>query len=215
VKLKFVPTSPVAAFMAAVLILLTPDQSRAQATTLDFTLTATYQQPNRTSSSGVDTISSTKTVKWKPDTILTLLTNSLGISLTKDSYLAQDNNTVEIIIDNGLDDTNVSSLVSFNTSGTQVGSGTVNGNTAAQSSASVIYATATFNDNNGNTFNVSGLLHETVTLTARDSSGNQTETISFSGSVTGYGTVVDSDKISQPAVFSGVVSGAGKGPSGT
>jgi len=207
-----------AAFLAAAWLLLAPAQTMAQATSLNFTLTATYQQPDRTTSGGRVTISSTASVKWTPAHILTLLTNSLGVTLPKGSYLAQDNGTAEIIIDNGLDTTNVSSIITFDlggTNGAQVVSGSTDIATGKQSLSYLVYTTASFDDGNGNSFNVGGLLRETVTLSGRNNSGNQTESISFTGNVTGYGTVVDKNSNTNNAIFSGAISGSGKGIAGS
>lgn len=204
-----------AAVCAAVCAALAPAPAFAQATTLNFALTATYQLPNRTNASGDITVSLTASVKWTPEHVLSLLTNSLGLTLPKGSYLAQDNGAVEIIIDNGLDSTNVGSVLTFDTTGTEVVSGSANTTTGKQNQSYIIYAAATFDDGNGNTFNVDGLLRETVTLGAQNGSGNQTQSISFFGNVAGYGTVVDKNSNTNAAVFSGTISGAGKGVAGS
>ncbi len=208
-----VPNRVLAALPALALFMLAPAGARGQATTLNFILTGTYQEQN--SFSGEDTIMSTKTGRWTDTQLLTLLSHSLGISLPKGSYLAQSNGLVEIIIDKGLGTTNLSNYRSFNMSGSQVSSGSVSVDTGKENTASLIYATASFNDQKGNAFNVNGLLRETVALTAKDASGNQTESVTFSGNVAGYGTIVDNHGITNAAVFSGSITGAGKGLPGS
>jgi hypothetical protein len=74
----------------------------------------------------------------------------------------------------------------------------------------------TFDDGNGNAFTVDGLIKSTQSLPAPTASQTANgitpnETISFSGSVNGYGTVVGSDGNSDSAVFTGSVSGGGSG----
>jgi hypothetical protein len=99
-----------------------------------------------------------------------------------------------------------------NTSGAAVVSGTTNSATGKQNGSGMVYTVVTFNDGKGNTFAVVGLIKETISLTAKNANGDQTETGSFSGNVAGYGTVVDSQGNKDTAVFSGTISGSGKGP---
>jgi hypothetical protein len=202
-------------WLAAVLLALAPARVQAQPTTLNFTLTATYQQPDTMNTAGTTTTSTTKSVKWTPSSILALLTNSEGAAFPKGAYLAQDSGTIEVLGSGGYS-TNVDSIVTFDTAGTEVYTGSVNSTTSQQSDVYTIYVTATFNDGNGNTFSVDGLLRETVSSAAQDANGDpQTETISFSGTVAGYGSVLDKNGNIDTAVFSGSISGSGKGPQGS
>ena len=74
----------------------------------------------------------------------------------------------------------------------------------------------TFDDGKGNSFTVDGLFKVSISQpapTASQTANSITpnETISFSGSVVGFGTVVDSSGNTDDAVFSGSVSGGGSG----
>jgi hypothetical protein len=203
-----------AMLMAAAFILGT-GRTQAQPTTLNFNLTATYQLPDTNNAAGNLTISATKSVRWTSATLVSLLTNGLGASYPKGSYLAQDNGSVEVIMDKAGDSTNVDQFVTFNTGGTQVNAGTANSTTSQQSTVSLIYVTASFNDNAGNAFTVDGILRQTISISAVDANGNQNESISFSGNVAGSGSVVDKNGNTDAAIFTGVISGAGKGPVGS
>jgi hypothetical protein len=67
----------------------------------------------------------------------------------------------------------------------------------------------------GNYFSISGIVYEVVSVGPLDDNGNQTETISFSGTFSGAGSLVDSSGNINPAVFSGTLSGHGSGPFGS
>jgi hypothetical protein len=201
--------------LTAILLTFASNRAQAQPTTLDFTLTGAYQLPN-TVNSGDITTSTTKTVRWTSATLVGFLTNALGNTLPKGSYLSQDSGNVSITVDKAGDTTNVSAFVTFDTAGTQVFTGSANSTTGQQSSIYTIYAAATFEDGNGNSFQVDGLIRETVLISAQaKTTGAQTETITFSGSVAGTGTVLDDDGNADTAVFSGTISGSGKGPQGS
>jgi hypothetical protein len=109
--------------------------------------------------------------------------------------------------------TSLSSYITINnSSGDIVASGTANAATGQQNGSGRVYSVIKFNDGSGNGFTVDGLISEVVSLTAKNANGAQTETGAFSGTVAGYGTVVDSKGRIDTAIFSGTVSGGGKGP---
>jgi hypothetical protein len=190
--------------------------AKAQPTTLNITLTATYQLPNVTSGpTGNITTSITKAAKITSDTLLRLIEIDTGESFVKGSYLAQDGGNVEVLDQSG-NSTDVSSYFTINnTSGALVGSGVSNSDTGKTSGGGLIYTIVAFDDGNGNAFTVDGLIRETVSETGMNSNGVQIETGSYSGAVVGYGTVVDAQGNTDTAVFSGTFSGSGKGPAGS
>jgi hypothetical protein len=185
-------------------------------TTLSIALTATIQLPNKTSGADGDiTTSTTKSVRFTSASILKLIATSLGTSVPSGSYLAQVGGSVEALNKAG-ESTNLSSYITINnTSGAAVVSGTANSATGKQNGSGTVYTVIKFNDGIGNAFTVDGLIRETISLTAKNANGDQTETGLFSGTVVGYGTVVDGQGNTDTAVFSGTIAGSGKGPAGS
>ena len=116
-----------------------------------------------------------------------------------------------------------SSLLSINTEASGKGlfvtsgtSDTTDSPAPAQTLATTGYCNITYDDGAGNSFNVSGLVKMTVALAKQDAALDpQTATVSFSGTVSGFGTVLDSKGNTDNAVFTGTISGSGKGPQGS
>jgi hypothetical protein len=199
--------------LAIGVLTLTPARIHALPLPLDITLTATRQEPATTNLAGTIATSTTKLVPFTSAGILKLIETSLGSPFPSGTYLAQDHGIAEALNKAG-ETTDLSSFISINnTNGTSVGSGSVNLDTGKTTALGAIYVVFKFNDGNGNTFAVDGVIKEVISLTAKDANGDQTETGSFSGTVAGYGTVADSHGNIAQAVFSGTVSGSGKGPS--
>lgn len=185
-------------------------------TTLSITLTATYQAPDVTSTSGTTTTSSTKSVKVTSSSILSSLAKESGSAFPSGSYLAQDGNgNFEALTKSGTATALQATTATIDFSGTQVYSGTVNSSTGQQTANFSIYAVITYDDGNGNSFTVDGLVKVTATVSAPDKNGNQKTAMSFSGSVAGSGAVIGSDGNSDTAVYSGTVSGTGSQSSGS
>jgi hypothetical protein len=184
-------------------------------TTLSIALTATYQLPDKTSGVGGSiTTSTTKAGSLTSKSILKLIETSLGTSFPNETYLAQDGGIVEALDKAGYC-TNLSAYITINTSGAAVVSGSTNSVTGKQNSSGAGYTIITFNDGKGNAFTVDGLVRETISTTAKNAKGDQTETVMFSGTVDGYGTVVDGQGNTDAAVFSGTIAGSGKGTGGS
>ncbi len=186
------------------------------ATTLSITLTATYQLPDKTSGAhGNITTGVTNAVSFTSKSILKLLATSLGSPFPSGACLAQEGGSVEATNKAGYG-TNLSAYITINnTSSAAVVSGSTDSATGKQNGSGMVYTVIKFNDGNGNAFTVDGLIKETISMTAWNAKGDQTETGSFSGDVAGYGTLVDSKGNKVTAVFSGTISGCGKGPAGS
>jgi hypothetical protein len=213
-------TGIIATSLVLGLLTLAPAQIQAQPKALTVSLTATYQKPDVISGADQNiTTSSTKSVKFTSASILNLISNNLGMSL-KGYTLIYDPFANDIGATNKTtgDFQDASSIFSIDTSGTQVYSGSANSDTGKQSETYTIYMVITFDDGNGNAFTVDGLIKETFSLpapTAAQVNNGVTPnaTISFSGTVNGYGTVFGSDQNADTAVFTGSVSGGGSGQS--
>ena len=208
-----------AMFLAAGLLALAPSRAQAQAKPFTITLTATYQAaaPNPTGPNQNIQASVTKSVKFTSASILTLIAanqgyNPHGYALIFDPIADQLGAT-----NKATDDfQDASSIFNIDTSGTSVSSGSSNGDTGANKQSMTTYAVMTFDDGKGNSFTVDGLFKVSISQpapTASQTANSITpnETISFSGSVIGFGTVVDSGGNTDDAVFSGSVSGGGSG----
>ena len=197
---------------------MAPAQIQAQPKALSIALTATYQAPDTQNTAGTITTSATKSVKFTSASILNLIATNLSMATVKGYSLIYDPIANDIGATNKTtgDFQDASSICSIDTSGTQVHSGSANSDTGKQSETYTGYVVITFDDGNGNAFTVDGLIKSTQSLPAPTASQTANgitpnETISFSGSVNGYGTVVGSDGNSDSAVFTGSVSGGGSG----
>jgi hypothetical protein len=181
-------------------------------TTLNVNLTATYQLPNTTNSTGIIVTSVTSSTTLTSASILRLIERSAGTDFPSGSHLAQDGGTAEVINNAGVI-TNLSSYLVINdTSAPGLVSGITRTDTAKQSGSGLVYTVMSFNDGSGNAFTLDGLVRETISVSARSVGGEQIESGVFSGSVVGYGTIVDSLGRIANAVFSGTISGTGNGP---
>lgn len=196
----------------AALTLVLANSGQAQPTTLSITLTATYQTPDKLSGpENSITTSTTKTVKITSPALLKLIAEETDSPFPNGSYLAQDAGNVEALDRAGYS-TDLSPYFSINnSSATIVGSGTSNVGTGKTTVDGFIYTIIYFDDGNGNNFTVDGLIKGMVSQSATDANGNQIEISSFSGSVSGYGSVLDAQGNTDAAVFSGTFSGSGKG----
>jgi hypothetical protein len=184
-------------------------------TTLNIALTATLQLPGKTS--GVNnsiTTSTTTSATFNSASILKLIATSSGTPFSSGSYLAQNGGNVEALNKAGETRSLSAYFTISNSTASMVFSGTANSLTGQESASGKVYTIFQFNDGKGNAFTVDGLMSETVSLTAENAEGIQTETAEFSGSVVGYGTVVDTQGNTDAAVFLGAISGSGKGPAG-
>jgi hypothetical protein len=226
--MNLIRTRVIAALLAMGLLTLAPVRTRAQTTTLSFALTATYQNPSpkqTTTDNGDVTTTSTLTAKLTSSTLQGLISTNLGISLTGYELIWDQNADVLGETNKAGDFHDASSIITINTdasgSGELVTSGTSDTiDQISQSLSTTSDWNVTFDDGKGNSFNVSGLVKLTAGLAAPTKSQGtnglpQTETINFSGSVAGFGTVVDKQGNTDAAVFSGTVSGTGKGPAGS
>lgn len=189
---------------------------QAQPTTVNVALTVTYELPSTTSGADANiTTSTTRSAKLNSATILKLIEIAQGSDFPAGTYLAQDADNAQAL-DRAGASTDLSSYISVATgTAATVSSGTSNSDTGKASGTVTIYTVMSFDDGNGNSFTVAGLIVNKASVTATDANGNQTETISFSGNVAGFGTVVDSRGNTDNAVFSGTISGSGKGLAGS
>jgi hypothetical protein len=203
------------ATMTGTYVVISQTGSLHTPTTLSIALTATYQLPDKTSGGGGSiTTSTTKAGSLTSKSILKLIETSLGTSFPNGTYLAQDGGIVEALDKAGYC-TNLSVYMTINTSGAAVVSGSTNSVMGKQNSSGAGYTIIRFNDGKGNAFAVDGLVRETISTTAKNAKGDQTETVMFSGTVDGYGTVVDGQGNTDAAVFSGTIAGSGKGTPGS
>lgn len=217
--MKLIQTSMIATSLALGLLTLAPARLQAQPKALTVSLTATYQAPDVTSGADQNiTKSSTKSVKFTSASILNLIAANLGMTTVKGYTLIYDPIANAIGATNKAtgDFQDASSIFSINAPGTQVYSGSANSDTGQQSETYTTYVVITFDDGKGNAFTVDGLIKSTQSIpapTAAQTANGVTpnETISFSGSVNGFGTVVDSSGNTDTAVFTGSVSGGGSG----
>ena len=220
--MKSIQTGIIAASLAVGLLTLAPARIQAQPKALNLSLTATYQLPDTQNPAGTITTSTTKQVKFTSASILNLSSNKLGMSL-KGYTLIYDpianvvGATNKAVNGGDFQDFAAANILSIDTSGTQVQSGSVNSGTGKQSHTSTTYTVSTFDDGNGDAFTVDGLIKSTFSQpapTATQTANGVTPnvTISISGTLIGYGTVSDGNGGSYTAVFSGSVSGGGSGP---
>jgi hypothetical protein len=172
---------------------------------LNVALTATYQLEDTTS--GNIAKLNTKSVRLTSQTLLSLVATNLGTNFPAGTALAVANDNV-VALDKQGNQTDLSSFFTT-TNQTSVARGQANTQTGAGNAASTVYFTIHFDDGNGNSFTMDGLLKGTSTLSTPDAYNNQKESLSVSGTLVGYGSVNGND-----AVFSGTISGSGKGASG-
>jgi hypothetical protein len=220
--MKSIKTGIFAVALALGLLTLAPARLQAQVPTkVTFALVATYQAPDVVS--GVDqniTKSTTKTLKVTSASLVSLL------SLTPKSYFTLDiggGSTLNVGTVSSVDPSgNVTDESSFITVtlGDLVYSGSADSDKMTASETYTADLTITIDDGNGNAGTLEGLIKVTDSLAALTAAQNNnglsaTESVSFSGTVTGSGTVVGSDGNTDTAVFTGTVSGSGKGPTGT
>jgi hypothetical protein len=208
----------VISLLAVVSLTVATVRIQAQPKPLILSLTAVYQLPEVARGSDQNiTISSTKQVKFTSDFLLDLIAANENFS--PKGYILIYDPIADIV---GTTNTTTgdfeadSSLLSIDTSGIQVYSGSANSDTGRQSETYTTYVTVTFDDDNGNSFTVAGLVKSSQSvpaLTAAQANQGITpnETISFSGNLSGYGTAIGSDGNSDTAVFSGSISGGGSG----
>lgn len=194
-------------------------RAHAQAKPLVISLTATYQAPAPAPTGADQSIqaSVTKSVKFTSSSILALVATNVGFKASGYTLIydpiANDVGATNKVTGDFED---ASSLFTIDNSGTAVQTGSDNSDTGADKQSITQYSVLTFDDGNGNSFTVDGLIKITQNQPATPSTGTNAgntpnETITFSGSVTGFGTVVDSSGNTDNAVFSGSVSGGGSG----
>jgi hypothetical protein len=213
---------------AAGLFWLAAGRVQAQPVTLSIALAATYQNANPKTSSNPDiTLSSTSSEKFTTATIISAAIASSGTGGSSKGWsLIWDPSGNELGATNRadggeFDDASTLLDISTDASGNSVTSGSSDPtDPIAQSLTTTSVWNITYDDGNGNTFDVSGLVKMTTSLnslsTSQQNNGNsQTETISFSGSVSGWGTVLDKQGNTDNAVFTGSISGSGKGAQGS
>jgi hypothetical protein len=190
----------------------TPPALVQTTTSLNLVLTATYQLPALTNGNLVTSV--TKSAQFTSASILKLIETSGGTNFQSGTYLAQEGGTVEAL-NHSSEVANLSFfIVISNNSSAAVVSGMTNIETGKQNGSGLVYTVVRFNDGKGNTFAVDGIMRQTVSVSAKSASGSQTESGVISTVVAGYGTVVDSEGRIDAAVFSGTISGSGKGPAG-
>jgi hypothetical protein len=174
-------------------------------------LTATIQNPESDPDSKGTVKETTTTLKLTSANILKMaatnhnMTYPSGASLVMDT----DGNIVVVKGTNVIDD--LSDMLTV-TTGNSVDSGTYNENTDAEKDSSQMVFTIAFDDANGTSFTLYGLIKASQSASVVKAT-TLTWTISFSGSVVGDGSAVnkkDSNNSDQ-AVWSGTVSGSGKG----
>jgi hypothetical protein len=223
--MKSIQTSMIATSLALGLLTLAPARIHAQPVKVLIALTVTYQDPNPKqppASNPNIAPSDTKTAKLTSANILRLLAGSAG-PFPSGSYLTYDSITGAIgAMDTGNsnDFEDLSSYISVTPDASGNGPLTSSSNEdqsdpIAWSIVQTADAVITFDDGSGNSFTISGVVKSTDSLakltTAQSNAGDaQTETVSFSGSVSGWGTY-----LGNKAVFTGTVSGSGKGPAGS
>jgi hypothetical protein len=217
--MKSIRTRIIATALAVGLLTMAPARVQAQAMKVIVTLTATYQDPNPKqppASNPNITPSDTKSGKITSVNMLSLLSASAG-PFPSGSYLSYDLTSGAIgALDSKGDFEDLSTAITITPDASGNGLLTSSSNedptdAIAQTITDIGDAQFTFTDGNGNSFTVSGILKATSSLAKGDAAGDpQTETISFSGSVAGYGTYLGNN-----AVFTGTVSCSGKGAAGS
>jgi hypothetical protein len=178
-----------------------------------FALTATVQNPASGPDSKGNWKATTTTVKLTTANVLTLVTSARETTYPKGAYMAVMGVTVVVLDKTGanqLDD--LSDLFTVTYGDKVVMSGTQNEHTGAQNGTKNGQVLIQFDDGNGTSFSITGIIKASVTETvAKD--GSIKETSSYTISVAGDGTAPnpkDSGK-SDPAVWTGTISGSGKG----
>jgi hypothetical protein len=225
--MKTIPTGFIALSLLLGIFVLAPASMQAQAGPLNIALTVTYQDPNPKQPPATKpnvTPSDTKTVKLTTANIVALTKSAFG-PYASGSYLSYDpdltGGTAAVgMLDSAGDFTDLSSALGITTdfSGNGALTSSSTQDTSDPVAQSIVFTSVwniTFDDGNGNSFNVSGIVETTESLAALTAAQNtngdpQTETYSYSGTVTGFGTYG-----SNPAVFKGAISGTGKGPAGS
>ncbi len=145
---------------------------------------ASIQGPDN-GGSPVDKLSAS-TAKITGAGLMSLVTAAGGPSFSAGSQLGFDPDTFDVIVvdktGNFEEDLTTDGFLTIvldpNADG--VWKGQINNNTGAASYTGTYLTTINFNDNNGNTLNVSGITTEKVTVTAVNKKGNQTLTDSLS-----------------------------------
>jgi len=167
---------------------------------LNFALTATVQQPDVTTGSTNGNVRHiTKPVRMTTQSLISLIQASLGTNSSANSTLVLISGTV-VLQDKQGNQTDVSGFLSIDvTSGTGVVSGQESA-TGASNDTFLNYATVNFDDDNGNSFTLTGLARIIASSPGSGSNAPQAYSISFSGG--GYGMVWGTD-----AVLSGTSSG--------
>ena len=170
---------------------------------INIALTATYQLDSGDPVGNVSKFN-TKSVRVTSQTLLSLVATNLETTFPAGTSLAVVGDSI-VALDKEGNQTDLSSFFTT-TDQTSVAKGQENTETGASSATSTAYISLHFDDGNGNSFTIDGLIKGTSSLTAMDSNGNQKKSTTASGTLAGYGTVFYND-----AVFSGTVSGSGKG----
>jgi len=208
--------------LAGALLSLAPAPLQAQVEAkVSFALTATYQMPDVVGGPAQNiTKSTTKTLKLTSASLVNLL------SLPSKTYFILDIGGGSSLTMGGVSSvdptgniTDESSYVTIDP-GDMVYTGSANSDTGTAGETYTVYMTVTIDDGKGNAGSVSGLVKVTDSLaaltTAQSNNGaSATESVSFSGSLVGSGTVVDNKGNTDTAVFTGTVSGSGRGSTGS
>ena len=174
--------------------------------TVSIQLTATVQGPDD-SGNPIDHIKTT-TVTWTTQSLLKLAATASGTNFPTGARLVVTNDTFLVVdkLGNTVEDLTAAGYFSTDHGNNYVLSGQMNNNTGQASWKAAEIAFISFDDGNGNSFDLVGLRKTTASITATDRNSNQKETLSATITLVGEGQVGGND-----AVFSGTATASGKG----